>query len=305
MSSSLAHLAPGETKFSGFISRQFFQPIPPIGQNISLKGKKAIVTGSNVGLGYSCAEQLLDLDLSHLILAVRTKSTGDAAAEQLKKKHPQALIEVEILDMASPKSVVAFTERLKTATIDIAVLNAGLSSPGYAVAEETGNEITMQVNFLSTALLAMLLMPLLKKSSGFAGGPGRLCLVGSDAAYWAPLASLPTEAGDDSLLTGLNDPKGFDTMPQYMVSKLLLLMFVEKLASTVSADEVVITCSNPGACKGTAFASKRSWVARVFFGFMGEIIGRTTEHGARMHVFGAVVGKECHGSFLSDATIKP
>ncbi|XXG99457.1 hypothetical protein Hte_005796 [Hypoxylon texense] len=60
--------------------RAFITP-PPI-RDADLKGKTAIVTGSNAGIGFECAHQLLDLGISKLILAVR----NDAKGQRVKAK---------------------------------------------------------------------------------------------------------------------------------------------------------------------------------------------------------------------------
>ena len=47
---------------------------PFVVKNTSLSGKTAIVTGSNTGVGFETARQLVDLGLSRLILVVRDES---------------------------------------------------------------------------------------------------------------------------------------------------------------------------------------------------------------------------------------
>lgn len=57
-----------------FLYRQFFITPPKADPHvINLHGQTGIVTGANVDLGLEACRQLLDLGLSHLILAVRNK----------------------------------------------------------------------------------------------------------------------------------------------------------------------------------------------------------------------------------------
>lgn len=303
MSSKLAHEAAWETSFLAFFSRQFLQTIPPIPSSISLTGQTALITGSNIGLGFECARQLLALGLARLIIAVRSQTKGDAAAELLRAEFPGAVIEVSILDMASYKSIVDFAGGCeKLDGLDIAVLNAGGSRPQFERAEETKHEMTFQVNCLSTALLASLLVPILKAKRG-SNEPARLAIVGSDSAYWAPWK----DTNCASVFDAVDNAASFDWMGAYKTSKLLLLMFAEKLSQRVSPEEVIINVPNPGACTGTAFgADNTSFVTRFMMRGLGRYMARTVETGARQYVDAVTVqGKESHGGFISEGRPKP
>jgi short chain dehydrogenase len=142
-------------------SRQFFIA-PALPHDVNFTGKTAIVTGSNNGIGLECARQLLDLGLGKLIIAVRDESKGQAARTNLSSCRylEDGAIEVWKLDMLSYDSITAFAERTKTLKrLDIVVLNAGIMKQIYELAPSTSHEETIQVNFLSTALLAILLLP--------------------------------------------------------------------------------------------------------------------------------------------------
>lgn len=68
---------------SQYLYRQLFVHTPSVSrQEVDLKGKTAIITGSNSGIGLECARQLLDLGLGKLILAVRT-SPGERRLVQI------------------------------------------------------------------------------------------------------------------------------------------------------------------------------------------------------------------------------
>lgn len=69
------------------------------------------------------------------------------------------------LDLDSYESVLAFTDRCKALErIGFVLLNAGIVKAECAVNEHTGNEVTVQTNWLSTGLLALLLVPVLEAS---------------------------------------------------------------------------------------------------------------------------------------------
>ena len=294
------HLGKEASYQAGFLfgfQRQMFSSVPPIPPGIDLVGKTALVTGSNVGLGLECVRHFLKLRPSRLIMAVRSVQKGEAAAMDLRAEFPQAKIEVWQLDMESFRSVQAFAAKCEQELdrLHVAVLNAGLGKLKFERVEEgRRRETTIQVNYLSTALLASLLIPKMKPSAS-SSGPGRLSIITSDTAHGAKLE----DPGDGGLLDSVDRPERFECFQQYSISKLLITMFGAKLAQAVDSDEVVINCCNPSAVKGTAFLQRLdSWFFKAIFGLMFSILGRTVVDGSRIYVHSSLVlGRESHGSF--------
>lgn len=56
-----------------FLRRQLFEE-PTLPRDVDLKGRTVVITGSNTGIGFECARQLLDLGTSKLIMAVHDES---------------------------------------------------------------------------------------------------------------------------------------------------------------------------------------------------------------------------------------
>lgn len=302
MSSDPQAEATFEGTFAGLIKRQRTTPTP-LPSDLRITGQTAIVTGSNVGLGLAASRQLLGLGLSHLIMGVRSQAKGDAAAAQLREEFPDSQVSVWILDMESYDSIRAFAERCASLPrIDIVILNAGLTAASYTAVPGTGHELTMQVNYLSTALLALLLVPVLKsKKAPGATKPPVLSIVGSDSAYSAPLKTT-----EGPLLAQFDDPKGYAQFSAYTSSKLLLTLFVGRLAELVDLGDVLINVSNPGMTKGTAFGHDSSVILRMLFGVIQYFLARSVEVGASVYLDAALTrGAESHGKFISDWAIKP
>lgn len=274
-----------------------FQRVPAIPPQINLVGKTALVTGSNVGLGLECARQFLNLRPSRLIMAVRSLQKGETAAEGLRAEFPDATIEVWQLDMASFRSVQAFAGRCEKELdgLHVVVLNAALGKLKFERVEEgSQRETTIQVNFLSTALLACLLLPKMKASSS-SSGPGRLTIITSDASLGVKLE----DPGEGRLLDSLERPEKFVAFEQYSVSKLLITMFGARLAETVDPNEVIINFCNPGTVKGTVLMREMdSGISKMVLAIIYGILGRETVDGSRIYVHSSLVlGKESHGSF--------
>ncbi|KAI1644599.1 NAD(P)-binding protein [Daldinia loculata] len=305
MSQHLESEATFEGHFIGFLYRQWLIHRKPIPKGTTISGQTAIVTGSNSGLGFEAARQLLQLGLAHLVMGVRSQARGNAAADKLRKEFPDSTISVWLVDMESYDSITAFAKKCETLPrIDIAILNAGLRCDNFTVVEATGHEKTFQVNYLSTILLAILLLPVLKskKLSSSSLFPPRLSIVTSDTSYWAD----PLEAGP--VLPQFDIPEEFKSMRSYPRSKLLQLYFISKLGEHIKADDVIVNASNPGFCRGTQFGdgAVKSFISALTFWIFQNLNGRTVENGASAVVDGVVTkGKESHGSYVSDWGIRP
>lgn len=275
---------------------------PPKDTNLS--GQTAIVTGSNVGLGYEAALQLLGLELTHLIVAVRSLDKGKAAAASMRMQYPAALIEVWHLDLCSYDSIQMFAKQVdaKLERVDMVILNAGRARFDYNRCDSTGHEESLQVNFLSTVFLTVLLLPILKAKAP-PGQPARLTI--ASAAITLEARSAQVKA--DPLFPALNLPENFDRRDSYRVSKLLVQVFLWRLVDYVSAEHVIINLSDPAFVKGTDFARDLTDAKiRAIFGLFGLLAGRTPKVGASCLVDAVVnKGKESHGCFLMSWKIHP
>ncbi|KAJ4265362.1 hypothetical protein NW762_004650 [Fusarium torreyae] len=281
-----------------FFRSQREKPVP-IPSDISLAGGTIIITGGNTGIGYAAGEAFLSMNLSRLIIAVRTPSKGEAAAAKLRAKYPNAQIDVWQVDMISYKSVQDFAKKCETLDrIDLALLNAGTQMLRFEKSPQ-GHETSFEVNYLSTILLATLLLPILKEKSP-PGKPGRLTIVSSGTALMAEYPS----AKDERVLPYYEDEANFslpNPMPTYGAHKGLSHFWIVKLAERVKADDVVVNLVDPGLVKGTSLQDQGNILYRSLLTFAKSVTGRTVEQGASTFVHaGVVMGKESHGSYIMD-----
>ncbi|KAI0175534.1 NAD(P)-binding protein [Hypoxylon sp. FL1284] len=287
-----------------FFKNQFCSKPQRPPKDTDLSGKVAIITGGNAGLGYEAGSQMLELKLSHLILAVRSSAKGEAAAAKLRAKYPAATIEVMLLDMKQYSSIQDFARRVDSqlARLDMVILNAGIMQFKHETVPGTGHEQVLQVNYLSTAFLASLLLPILKSKSP-PGAPGKLTIVNAALALVAPL---PTTKGHTSLLAALDDPENFAADRQYNQSKALAQMFAYKLADCVSADDVVVNLVCPGYVKSTGLGADINVLLKPVGIAFGAIFGRSVADGASTYLDAAIVkGKESHCSFVMSWKVAP
>ncbi|KAI8965290.1 NAD(P)-binding protein [Daldinia sp. FL1419] len=300
-------LPPWDVGFGSiFVKNQFKTKPQHPPSTTDLTGKVALITGANTGLGYEASKQMLAFRLSHLIIAVRSQEKGDAAASKLRSLYPKAKIEVMLVDMGKYSSIQAFAQRIDSdlPRLDIAILNAGVIKLKFTTEPSTGHEQTLQVNYLSTVLLTILLLPILKRKSP-PGTPGRLTIVGAALALTAPL---PRANGHKSIIAALDDPKNFtpNTDKNYNMSKVLGQMFIYKLSEYVSADDVIVNLVCPGFVKGTSLGRETSIIIRPAVALFSAIAARTVRDGASTYLDAALVkGKESHCSFLMSWKVSP
>lgn len=283
-----------------FMKRQLFiTPKPADPKVTNLSGQCGIITGSNVGLGLEASKQVLGLGLSHLILAVRSLEKGEAAKRTMAAQYPNAEISVWDLDMSSYDLIQKFVKRCETLPrLDFAILNAGVATWSFVVNPETKHEECIQINSISTPLMAALLLPVVAEKAQ--PGPGKITIVGSETGEWAAFK----EKKSDPIFPAFDNEKGWAQPERYYVSKLLPEFWVKEAAKRIDANKVILNIVNPGFCYGSALhRGVPGMLSCIFEGFK-RAIGRTCEVGARPIVNAAVVaGKESHGQYCSDCHV--
>lgn len=285
-----------------FLYRQFFlTPAKTSPQESNLRGQTGIVTGSNIGLGLEASRQLLELGLTHLILAVRNKEKGNNARIELAREAPGAKIEIWDLNMSNYESITQFSQKCATLSrLDFVILNAGLFKPELEINKVTGHEEDIQVNYLSTVLLAIQLLPVMDKKNSSRSRPGTITIVGSETAEWAVFK----EQKESPIFPAFNNPKYFDMEDRYYTSKLLQEIALIEICRIVPSSRGILNVVNPGFCYGSGLheeVTERFHILGIVFTFVKRMIGRSTSIGARTLVDAAVVqGPASHGQYLSD-----
>jgi len=176
-----------------------------------------------------------------------------------------------------------------------------MGNQSFQTTESTGHEETMQVNFLSTMYLSVLLLPILKARAS-PSKPGRLTIVNSGTSMYCELP----EAKSDSLLAALDEESNYDGMDRYGKSKLLGQLFVDRLARYIDPNDVIINLVDPGLTKDTGLGKDATGLAKIIMTIFSKLIGRTKDQAASTYVDAAVLkGDETHGSYVMDWRIYP
>lgn len=265
-----------------------------------LTGQTIIVTGSNVGLGKEAARHFALMKPGKLIIAVRNTQKGEEAAKDIAETTGFRNIEVWSLDLASFDSVKKFAKRIASDLdrLDILLENAGLSNESW---EETadGYEATLQVNVISTTLLALLALPKMRETVKKFKSQARIVIVGSEVHHWTPFI----ENESPRPVERLNDKSAFLVNDRYLVSKLLDLFITREIGnflegSKVTEDKsILINCVNPGLCH-SELSRKAGWGLYILKLFLA----RSTSYGARNLVWAALASQENQGEYVSDCS---
>lgn len=311
-----------------FYQQCFYHPRPV--QNISLAGNTAIVTGANIGLGFETCRKLIEMGVRKLILGVRNMTKGEEAATRLRGLDALAgaaitgddddavtIVEVWPLDQSVYASVVAFAERARKELdrLDFVNLNAATAPGTRTFNEATGHDEVVQVNYLSTALLAILLLGVIhakqqqEQQPSISKNPvgqeelsipaaAKITFTSSDLPAFTTKFREKDASGP--LLVELDKAGPLDMEERMVVSKLLCQFFIMELATRVPPSVAIINAATPSGLSDSVMMADQRGISGAMNRFMMRCIGRPSAAGAHMMVDALVQrGAETHGKFLS------
>ena len=279
-------------------------------------GKRVLVTGANTGIGFEAAATFVSLDAEQVILAVRNIDKGLDARRKIEARgHRTNKIDVWEVDMGSYASVQRFAARAEKELprLDVAILNAGISPNDYVVGVE-GWESIMQVNVMATALMGLLLLPIMKASTATTDDLSHLIIVTSEAHRWLEPSDFPDPADfGGSMLQAINarprDGKKWNPLLQNARSKLFATYISQSLATLAlgrnGEPQVIVTSVCPGACKsdltrdlvGNSFL--QTFALRIF----DILFNKPTEEGGWSYVQAAALPEEGHGKWYKTTAL--
>lgn len=296
--------------------------------------KTVIVTGSNTGIGLEAARYFVSLGADKVILAVRDIAKGQTARESIRQSTNCAedVVEVWELDLLSYESVERFARRAEQDLdrLDVLVANAGVYFtqfttiplvPGSQGDHSGGesDEATIVVNVISHILLALLLLPKMRRSAVATGsGKGVITFTGSFTHYMTEFEERKVGLrGDGRILDVLADEKRARMGERYYISKLIQLLTIREFANQLDKSRaaagarseesdrnarIITSAVNPGFV-ATDILRNRGPVAQLGLAILRKLMARTTEEGARTVVHGAVGDDETHGEYLDDCRV--
>ncbi|PPQ72440.1 hypothetical protein CVT26_003769 [Gymnopilus dilepis] len=272
-----------------------YTTVPPV-PKVDLTGKTVVVVGANAGLGFEAAKHFARMNPGKLILACRSKEKGEAALNAIKQETGCETAELWLIDLASFASVKSFAEKFEKegGRLDILVENAA-NAPAIEKLQFTddGWEASVQVNNLSTSLLALFLLPRMLETADKYNTSPRLVVVASEVHYWAVVDKDLLEASNPIRHYGHKEDLG-STLPdgnRYQITKLWNIFFVRALNDRLHRKPIIVNAVNPGYCYST-LRRNFSGLRYAFSTLMDWIFARTTEEGSRILVWAGVGAEE-------------
>ncbi|KAK6426329.1 hypothetical protein LTR95_016145 [Oleoguttula sp. CCFEE 5521] len=276
----------------------------------SYAGRTVLITGAHGAFGSRAAKLFKDADtlvLIDLLDCTALKEAIEAECDAESKSRPTII--AWTVNMMSYASCAELGSKIKTLrSLDHALLTAGILSFGRRESPE-GWETSMQINYLSTALVALLILPALK-SSPSNPNPPVLTLTTSFGIYPAsPTMSNTSRSGSYLKHITRKDRFSIAQMQEHMYgkSKICLLYFARELAARITAAQqangktdlpvVTITSGDPGpAWTALTQPNQEKLVPRLIQNYGS----RDPQYGATSLVNSVSVGAKYHGSILTD-----
>lgn len=253
------------------------------------------------------------LGANPLILVVRTEAKGEQAKADIirRTKCSADIFIIETVDLTDLKSVRGLGDRLaahpEVQQLHVAQLAAGVVQWQYERSPD-GYEVTLAVNVLSQALLAILLQPMMRAAAAAATPDGfvpHLSFLHSIAGFEVTADWLPP---GQSLIQRCNDRGKWDPSKQYYLAKLALWGVIEGLIERYHEDEgcreIIINASCPSGCKTNMGRNFPAFVKPIL-ALQHFICGRTAEQGARTLVGATALGPESHGKLWRNDELYP
>ncbi|CDO76360.1 hypothetical protein BN946_scf185011.g24 [Trametes cinnabarina] len=295
-----------------FLSRSF----DPATDIPDLKGKVAIVTGGNAGVGFAVVQHLARHG-AKVYMAARSEPKAQAAIARL---HEQGLgpgngeVVWLNLDLADPRTTIKAAKGFmeKEERLDILIVNnAALLLVPYKKTHDGIQDVVM-VNYVGTYVFTRTLLPILKRTAQKPGSDVRIVAVNAEGNKLCP------HDVKFSSLEDLNRDFTDTSFPQFMrytFSKLMQLKFIKELQRRLEQDGVPILCmaTCPGAVNTEGvqtYARSVGPILSPLYAFIANLAFASPMKGAYSTVFAAAspipreLTEEYKGAFLKNPAKK-
>ena len=248
------------------------------------RGRIAIVTGANSGLGLVTARELARSG-AHVVLACRNTAKGDAAAREIAATAPDARVDVSALDLGSLDSVRAFAERFRASHggLDLLINNAGVMAPPRQTTVD-GFELQFGTNHLGHFALTAHLLGLMQ-----GGADPRVVTLSSNAHRYGRIGF------DD-----LQSERRYRRWRAYGQSKLANLLFASELERRLRAAGSAVRsyAVHPGYAATNLQTTGPQRLDQALMRLTNRLVAQSAEMGALPTLYAATYPGLPGGSFI-------
>jgi NAD(P)-dependent dehydrogenase (short-subunit alcohol dehydrogenase family) len=253
----------------------------------SQAGRRAVITGSNSGIGFETALELARKG-AELILPARTRAKADDTVTRILRQVPNAQLYPEILDLAEQASVHAFAnrviERFPGQSLDLLINNAGVMALPKREETRDGFERQFATNYLGPFVLTALLLGSIKQRAG-----SRVVTVSSSASNQGKIE-----------FDNLQSERVYKPMFQaYAQSKLADLIFAQELQRRLKSvgSPVLSTAAHPGYAVTNLQADHLRLGLKILIAMVKPFLSQDAAHGALPTLYAAVAEDAVAGGY--------
>ncbi|KAI0356702.1 NAD(P)-binding protein [Trametes cingulata] len=305
----MTSLKPDTTNLATLMSRRFKPEQVP-----DLTGRVALVTGGSAGIGYYDAAILAKHNARVIIVSANPEHGTQAEAElndELKRSGSTGSVKWYQVDFGNLKQVDAFAKQIaeQEERLDILILNAGIGQAPYGLTAD-GLERHFEVNNLAHYVIALRLLPLMKKAAATAPPTSvRIVTQSSEMHRVAPSSTLfatKEEINQDG-----------DGAQLYGRTKLGLILLARELAKRKLSglpNPILAISVHPGTVDTDL---QKTWTQT--YGALGKVLekistglGKSAEEGAEASLWAATTTdinesnwNEFQGNYYSEPYGKP
>ena len=238
-----------------------------------------MVTGANSGIGYEAARALAQKG-ARVILAARSQTKLQQAADKMRAESPGIDIEIIPLDLADLDSIKTIVDKFQQNhdCLDVLINNAGVMAIPERQLTADGFERQFGTNHLGHFALTGLLMDELK------------CTPSSRVVTVSSYAHLMGSIDFDNL----NSEKSYSKWNAYGASKLANILFAYELGRKMEADgrNPISAAAHPG------YAATNLQHTTALFSFLNPIMAQSAEMGALPTLYAATAPDVQSGDFI-------
>ncbi|HVD45815.1 MAG TPA: SDR family oxidoreductase [Candidatus Limnocylindria bacterium] len=207
--------------------------VNPIDSNDTMRGKVAMVTGANSGMGKEISLALAGKGAT-VVMVCRDPDKGESARADVQQNTGNGAVELLVADLSSQQSIRNLVREFAAHhdKLNVLVNNAGVLLPKRTETVD-GVETVFATNHLGPFLLTNLLLPMLT-----AGAPARVVTVSSSVEGMGKIDF------DD-----LQSAKSYDVSGSYNASKLANLLFTYELSRRLKGTGITANAVEPGFVK--------------------------------------------------------
>ena len=218
----------------------------------SLKGRTALVTGANTGIGLVSARELARAG-ARVWIACRNQGKAEAAMQEIRRAVPDADLQFLALDLGNLGKVreAAQTFLDSAEPLHLLINNAGLA--GSRGQTDDGFELAFGTNHLGPYLLTRLLLERIQAS-----GNARIVFVASRSHYACKAIEWTEQTQTTKTVPGLRE---------YSVSKLANVLTAKSLAKRLAGTDVTTYSLHPGVVASDVWRKVPQpfrWIMRQF-----------------------------------------